>query len=327
MLPYFRSLPSPFLYLSSNAYAIDATLFMVFRIKVVMRGMGSYRHRVISQGAIWGEDFVLGYDSRRPELKRLRNTSWALALTYLEVMMINSYSLELICRSFPVEEAMINRYVRWLAARTNILRVASFIRRCGGVRRALQRMYEPAPMKEVKPSRLDDFREGRRCSFLGSSTDEPEQQPPRESAPALRAKKAEAGDGTEGDSPDKMELVPRLVEINNHEEMDHVGGMADPGEFGLENEMLAGRPGAVSDNHEAKDATTKLLMKRIMHLESIVMLIANHHGIQVPKVPSKGAKENDRKQTDRRTPKQSILNPNVHIPEANPLGVFNGSEK
>jgi hypothetical protein len=72
------------------------------------------------------------------ELRRLRDTSYALALTYLEVMSISSANLEYVARSFPNEEAVIEDYSMRLAARTNILRVAEFVRQCGSIDKAFE---------------------------------------------------------------------------------------------------------------------------------------------------------------------------------------------
>ena len=100
--------------------------------------MGSYRGNVLSQGSVWGTDFVLGFSQARLELRRLRDTSYALALTYLEVMSISSANLEYVARSFPKEEAVIEDYSMRLAARTNILRVAEFVRQCGSTEKAFE---------------------------------------------------------------------------------------------------------------------------------------------------------------------------------------------
>jgi hypothetical protein len=128
-VPYFSNTRSSFIVaLVNNAtfmlYIPQERVRTCDELKIVMRGMGSFKTKVLSQGAVWGTDFVLGYDQRYLELRRLRDASWALALTYLEVMMISSSALETVTRSFPMEEAQINRYAARLAGRTNILRVA-----------------------------------------------------------------------------------------------------------------------------------------------------------------------------------------------------------
>lgn len=96
-------------------------------------------------------DFVLGYDERYEHLRRLRNTSITVALTYFEVMTISSETLEEVLNSFPFEEEMILKYANRLAAQTNILRVADFVKRCGGVEEAFKRYQneEPAQIGDI----------------------------------------------------------------------------------------------------------------------------------------------------------------------------------
>jgi len=145
-VPYFKNASNSFIVALMNN--VTFSLFMPEErivthdeLKIVMRGMGSYHNKILTQGSVWGQDFVLGYDARRFELRRLRDNSWALALTYLEVMMLSSNSLEMVANSYPTEQQEINEYALRLAARTNILRVAAYIKRCGGVEQAF-RVFE-----------------------------------------------------------------------------------------------------------------------------------------------------------------------------------------
>jgi hypothetical protein len=93
---------------------------------------------VLTKGSVWGIDFIMGYDERYAHLKRLRNTSITLALTYFEVMTISSATLQEVLEEFHYEEQIMLKYANRLAAQTNILRVAAFVKRCGGVEEAIR---------------------------------------------------------------------------------------------------------------------------------------------------------------------------------------------
>eukprot|EP00615_Pteridomonas_danica_P010232 CAMPEP_0114343696 /NCGR_PEP_ID=MMETSP0101-20121206/10816_1 /TAXON_ID=38822 ORGANISM="Pteridomonas danica, Strain PT" /NCGR_SAMPLE_ID=MMETSP0101 /ASSEMBLY_ACC=CAM_ASM_000211 /LENGTH=626 /DNA_ID=CAMNT_0001478579 /DNA_START=760 /DNA_END=2640 /DNA_ORIENTATION=+ len=143
LVPYFKNAKSAFI-----VSLVNASSFKLFipqerirtndELKIVMKGTGSYRTKVLTKGSVWGEDFVLGFDQRMLKLRRLRNMSITLALTYFEVMMIDSETLEEVLRHYPAEEVVIMKYAWRLAAQTNLLRVAAFIKRCGSYDEAVR---------------------------------------------------------------------------------------------------------------------------------------------------------------------------------------------
>jgi len=301
-VPYFAQARSAFV-----VALVNNAQFMLFlpqervrtcdELKVVMRGMCSFQSKVMTRGGVWGTDFVLGYhSSNRPELKRLRNNTWALSLTYLEVMMINSAALEFVVRSFPTEENAIDRYSRKLAARVNILRVAAFIKHCGGVEAAFRTFRNPKSDANVR--RFNPHKMLRKRWSADDDEEEPPPPPPSRS-PQFNNLPPEAVESagdvfTNGDDDDEGLPTPSAAYAttgwdallsaddggdDEDDEDDEDGYYGGQGSIEPGSGVGVGMP---SKSNSGKVLNSAALGQRLTRLEGMLEQLMNFHGLPPP---------------------------------------------
>lgn len=304
-VPYFAQARSAFV-----VALVNNAQFMLFlpqervrtcdELKVVMRGMCSFQSKVLARGGVWGADFVLGYHSAQPELKRLRSNTWALSLTYLEVMLINSAALEFVVRSFPTEESAIDRYSRRLAARVNILRVAAFIKHCGGVDAAFRAYHNPTPASNVR--RFNPHKMLQRRWSAADDDDEDDDNPPPpppQMSPRFNNLPPEADDSAGGVftvGEDDDEGLPRPsasfatsgwdallsgedgAEGDDDDEDDEDGYYGGQGSVEPGSGVAFGKPADMG----GKDAHSAALGQRLSRVEGMLEQLMSFHGLPPP---------------------------------------------
>lgn len=116
--------------LEAKILSPDDVIYGNEELFVIYRGMALYGGRVLSSGAVWGEDMLL-------ECESLRSTASAKALSYLETNKIGREQILRIARSYPSSYMRLRKYIGFLALRRQVQMIASIeqaVRRDLGLR-------------------------------------------------------------------------------------------------------------------------------------------------------------------------------------------------